>query len=162
MLHANATGHTAFKCKPTRAEERDTQCWNCGREGHGQWNCPEERKGKRRRRRCAICGGIGHAAFECDASIAEQEGRQCRKCGDEGHGQWQCTERRRNKPIKNLGRSQRSEPCWQLEEEEEVGTKGQHRRRKQLAEVDTQAANRHFYSGEKGEGYFEDIIVKRR
>lgn len=57
-----ATGGDAFVLFAEEGE--DTQCWNCGRNGHEQWDCPEERKGKLLRRSGRIGPGKHYAMQE--------------------------------------------------------------------------------------------------
>jgi len=125
----------------------------------------EHSRGWRRRRRiCAICGRTGHAAFECDYSKAEEEeeeDRQCWNCGTEGHKQWQCPERRKGKLVRSR-RYQGGGSKEFCQSEEESWTRGRSGRRRHLPVVETQPSTEHFHSGAKGEGYFDDIIVKPR
>ena len=65
-----------------------------------QEETPRQQRGtKQSRRYCAICGRMGHAAFECNDTMTDEEDNQCWNCGKEGHGQWECPEPRKGKAM---------------------------------------------------------------
>ncbi|CAF3338707.1 unnamed protein product [Rotaria sp. Silwood1] len=108
-----------------RNSGRSNACFNCQKEGHKSWECPEsngtqsQRNGGNRSGggSCFNCGKDGHKSFECSEpkkaggrSGGGERSNACFNCGKDGHKSFECPD-----PKKAGGRSgggEKSNACF--------------------------------------------------
>ncbi|CAF2874078.1 unnamed protein product [Rotaria sp. Silwood2] len=108
-----------------RNSGKPNACFNCQKEGHKSWECPESNGtqsqrngGNRSGGGCFNCGKDGHRSFECSepkkaggrSGGGGERSNACFNCGKDGHRSFECSE-----PKKAGGRSgggERSNACF--------------------------------------------------
>jgi len=112
-----------------RNSGRSNACYNCQKEGHMSWECPEASGGRPQRNSgnksggggsgCFNCGKEGHRSFECSEPKKAGGGRSggggsgggCFNCGKEGHRSFECSEPKKAGGGRSGG-GERSNSCF--------------------------------------------------